>query len=466
MSNVAGRVTLFVLAGLLAGLFTWFVTDGSGIIRLSDSVTTLSSREMTAYQIIFMVWGGSIGVLLGLADALASGTMAQWPRIVAVGLAVGIVAGVIGGAFGMAVFGPLYVVQPATPFAFLRNVLTRALGWAFIGALAGTASGWRKLSLRVGRNGLIGGLIGGILGGATFEIIPYLMPGIRPGPVSRLFGFLITGAMIGLFVALVSELLKEAWIKVVVGRNEGKEVLVEKQETRIGRAELSDIPLYGDPQIARTHAVVVALPSGGFVIRDVSETPVGVILNDRRVDGEAPLRTGDQIRIASRLLVFYERVTREPTAPERRDVAVPRAAAPASVAGAAGLPSLADLPGVSVSVPIPPLPRQPPVGTDGGGHGMGASAHLIAMSGPYTGTAFPARPGSVIGRDPDADIALPADSKASRSHARLVSDAAGLAIEDAGSTNGTFVNGQPVSRRQTLVPGDTVVIGATSFRVE
>ena len=63
------------------------------------------------------------------------------------------------------------------------------------------------------------------------------------------------------------------------------------------------------------------------------------------------------------------------------------------------------------------------------------------------------------------DIALPADTKASRLHARLVADGGGIAVEDAGSTNGTFVNGQRVTR-QTLMSGDTIVIGTTTLRYE
>src|SRR3712207_8247138 len=49
----------------------------------------------------------------------------------------------------------------------------------------------------------------------------------------------------------------QAWFRVLVGRNEGKEYLVDKEETRIGRAELADVPLFGDPRIARTHAILV-----------------------------------------------------------------------------------------------------------------------------------------------------------------------------------------------------------------
>jgi hypothetical protein len=237
-----------------------------------------------------------------------------------VGALVGLIGGLFGILLGSGVFGLLYVQRPGmNPAAFVWNVLARAAGWAFIGALAGTADGWRKWSFRVGRNGFIGGLIGGLIGGTTFEIVPYLAPGMtRPGVLSRLFGFVITGAMIGLFVALVQQLLKEAWVRVMVGRNEGREYLVEKAQTTIGRSELCDVPLFGDPSVERTHAVIAARPDGRFVLRD-NNTQGGTIVNDERVspgNGEGVLlRDGDRIRIAGRTLIFHERYTQRRRAP-------------------------------------------------------------------------------------------------------------------------------------------------------
>lgn len=471
MGSIAGRVIVFVLAGFVAGLLTWFISDLSGFVHIGDSVGSLTPREAAGYWIVFMAWGGFIGVLLGIADALLSGGGVEWPKVIGLGLLVGIVSGVVGGAFGMTLFGPLYAFPARNPLDFLRNVIARAIGWACIGALAGTSSGWRKGSVRVGRNGLIGGFIGGILGGGTFEIIPYLMPGLRPGPVSRLFGFTITGAMIGLFIALVQELMKEAWIRVVVGRNEGKEILIEKGETRIGRAELSDVPLFGDTNVAKNHAVLVAQGDGRFLLRDLGASNVGVLVNGERISGEKPVRNGDQIQIASKLLIFHERYTKERTAPAPKDVAAPKTL-PRSVE-MGGLPSLSDLPQAGGVGPGGPL--APNNGGIGGGFavssgspiiGGGQGFRLIATAGPHNGAAFPARPGVVIGRDPGGDIPLPSDTKASRSHARLVADGAGIAIEDMGSTNGTYVNGQRVTGRQALVAGDTVVIGMTSLRME
>ncbi len=472
MNSVSGRVLLYVVAGIAAGLLTWFVSDGSGFIRLPDSMR-MTPRDAVNMQVVFMTWGGSIGVLLGVVDMLVRGQTAQWPKIVGIGLAVGIVSGVLGGSFAMPIFGALYHNQATTPFHFLGNVIARALGWAFIGALAGTAPGWRKLSVRVGRNGLIGGLIGGLLGGTVFEIVPYLMPGIpRPGMVARFFGFLITGALIGLFVALVQELLKEAWIRVVVGRNEGREILVEKADTSIGRAELSDVALFGDTNVAKKHAVLSVQPNGQFLLRDISAGPIGILVNGQKISGETIVRNGDQIQIASKLLVFYERMTKTRTVAAPKDVAAPRPHPASAVAASGGLPSLADLPQAGMGGGMGTTPYAPSSLSNGNGmqsaQGMGAiGGGFVATSGPYTGTAFALRPGATIGRDAQAGVPLPADSKASRLHARIVDwGGGGMAIEDAGSTNGTFVNGQRISAPQSLLPGDTVLIGTTALRFE
>lgn len=476
MNGVVGRVIIFALAGFAAGLLTWFISDVSGFVRLSSNVSALSPAELGQYYIVFCTWGAMIGVMLGIADTVMSGGRAEWGKVLGMGLGVGLLAGPIGGALGMAIFGPIYKFPADNPVTFLTNVLGRALGWALIGALAGTADGWRKWSLAVGRNGFIGGLIGGLIGGMTFEIIPYLIPGMpNPGVLTRLVGFVITGTMIGLFVALVQELLKEAWLKVMVGRNEGKEILIYRTDTYLGRSELSDVPLYGDTDVAKTHAVIKA-SSNGFVLSDISQSQAGVYVNGQRIPGDRALRSGDQIQIASKTIVFYERLTRTPTAVEKRDTVISR---PAS---ANTLPSLADLPGANASVP--PAPMAPPVttsplapaatpapvrrtqhGNTMAGQLITKGARLVVIAGPYTGSTFPLRSGAAIGRNPENDIALPADTKASRVHARLVAEGSGLAIEDNNSTNGTFVNGQRITR-QALVSGDTIVIGTTTLRLE
>lgn len=70
----------------------------------------------------------------------------------------------------------------------------------------------------------------------------------------------------------------------------------------------------------------------------------------------------------------------------------------------------------------------------------------------------------VIGRNADGAGKLAEDGELSRSHARIALDGNGFcAIEDLGSTNGTFVNGLRISTPQTLSEGDTVELGGTTL---
>jgi hypothetical protein len=66
-----------------------------------------------------------------------------------------------------------------------------------------------------------------------------------------------------------------------------------------------------------------------------------------------------------------------------------------------------------------------------------------------------------LGREEGRDVVLH-DDRASRLHARLLPDGDGAIVADAGSSNGTFVNGLLVRERR-IVQGDVVVIGSNSF---
>ena len=61
---------------------------------------------------------------------------------------------------------------------------------------------------------------------------------------------------------------------------------------------------------------------------------------------------------------------------------------------------------------------------------------------------------------------LESDTTVSSLHATIESRFDGLWVEDEGSTNGTFVNGAPVSSPRLLQRGDIVRIGHTELEVD
>lgn len=88
-------------------------------------------------------------------------------------------------------------------------------------------------------------------------------------------------------------------------------------------------------------------------------------------------------------------------------------------------------------------------------------AHL-EMSGPEATGRVPLDGDRLtIGRDQSNDIVLGDDLRVSRRHAMLERLAAGWSVSDLDSTNGTFVNGEPLSQPRPLYPGDEIEVGET-----
>lgn len=96
------------------------------------------------------------------------------------------------------------------------------------------------------------------------------------------------------------------------------------------------------------------------------------------------------------------------------------------------------------------------------------SRRVVVLSSPAltAGTAIELTNSARVGRGQENTIRLDADSTVSNRHATIDSRTDGLWVEDAGSTNGTFVNGARVTSARLLQPGDVIRIGHTDLLVE
>jgi hypothetical protein len=81
------------------------------------------------------------------------------------------------------------------------------------------------------------------------------------------------------------------------------------------------------------------------------------------------------------------------------------------------------------------------------------------------GSAYSLSDGAVLGRGDQADIQLQ-DTFASSQHARLAPHGEVIVLEDLGSTNGTYLNDEPLRGPQPLHPGDRIRIGDSAFTFE
>jgi pSer/pThr/pTyr-binding forkhead associated (FHA) protein len=88
-----------------------------------------------------------------------------------------------------------------------------------------------------------------------------------------------------------------------------------------------------------------------------------------------------------------------------------------------------------------------------------AQFQFVMRSGPTPGVTFPLEGDQlVIGRDSSNSVAIN-DAEISRKHSRLTFQGGKYVLEDLGSTNGTFVNGQRLAGQVVLKPGDVVSLG-------
>ncbi|HEY7732204.1 MAG TPA: FHA domain-containing protein [Gaiellaceae bacterium] len=96
------------------------------------------------------------------------------------------------------------------------------------------------------------------------------------------------------------------------------------------------------------------------------------------------------------------------------------------------------------------------------------AARLVVLSSPSLsqGATVELTAPVSVGRGAENGLRIDSDDYVSSRHAQFEVRADGLWLEDAGSTNGTFVNGARVTTARQLQQGDVVRIGQTDLLVE
>lgn len=244
--------------------------------------------------------GAILASAIGAVDAALNAVGSQRYQRVGVCLGIGLFGGLFGGVVG----------------EFLHYALRFPvfIGWMLTGLCIGAAigiydlvralrlQGELRLPLKKTVNGIYGGLLGGFLGGLPFG---FLMESRAIPRTNLALGLVVLGLCIGLMIGLAQVFLKEAWVKVVQGFRAGRELMLTKDETTIGRAESCDLGLFGDNTIERMHARIVR-KDNRYLLAD-AQTPGGTFLNDERIGKPTPLKSGDVIRVGNSAIAFGER---------------------------------------------------------------------------------------------------------------------------------------------------------------
>ena len=267
-----------------------------------------SQSEVLQAGLQGLLLGMIVSLILALLDSLwnGGGGVARVMRVLAAML-VGGFGGFLGGLVGQALYNAVLLDW------------VRVLGWVITGLLVGVSLGsfdlydrYRKKQPLTGarrkiQHGLIGGGLGGLIGGTLFMLLDSLgqEKGLWSASAS---GFVVLGILIGLMIGLAQVIMKEAWVKVEEGFRAGREIILQRPEVTVGRAEGCDIGLFGDARVEKIHARIIQR-DGRYILEDTG-SPHGTYVNGQRITGPTPLNNGDLIRMGRNILRFSERARR------------------------------------------------------------------------------------------------------------------------------------------------------------
>lgn len=497
-----GSVILKFLTGGVAGLLVWAIMEPSA----PKDIASPAWPRWEGWFVLLL--GAVIGLAVGGLEGYTRGGKVHTGRGLGFGLLFGTVGASIGSTLGTvfvnATFGGAVFFSPN----MAERMPARIIAFVPIGMFLGAAIGLSSLTAKRTIQGMIGGAIGGAISGLCFDpfstaLATWIlsMRGQQTGEIGepgRAVTGVLMGAMIALFIGLVERFARSAWLRLSLGRNEGKEWSIDGPQTFIGRSESAQVPLFGDPNVAPIHASITR-QGPNFILTD-NGSPTGTFVNGQRV-GQAVLFSGAQIQIGGFVLQF---LLKGHAAPQRGPEAYVGQAYPlggqapyaggypqGQPLGAAGPAQPQQMPyGQPTQMqqgPMQPTQMQPSAAQNQPAYGQPTQAFaptpsaptvafqgqsprqsggfaLVALDGPLLGQRFSVAGAMDVGRECPA-IPMSFDAGASRRHATLVPAFNGIAVTDLGSTNGTFLNSQRVSQA-TAAPGDMLKLGSTTFRVE
>lgn len=194
---------------------------------------------------------------------------------------------------------------PVENSSFSAALFARLLGWTVFGAVVGCAQGYSRGSRKALRNAILGGSIGGAVGGLFFDVlVRVLLPLGFTDTTARLVGFVILGACIGVWIAVVERALS-ALLTIRSGRYEGRDIILDKAVMRVGRNDGFEVYLGGDLQVAVHHCDILQEGDGYVLVPVAGRT----LVNGTEASGQLPLQNGDALTLGQTRLEYRYRAT-------------------------------------------------------------------------------------------------------------------------------------------------------------
>ncbi len=224
----------------------------------------------------------------------------------------------------------------------------------------------------------------------------------------------------------------------------GREYVLNSYATLLGRDAAADISIEAaGAVVSRRHAEIRRQADGSYTIADLNSFN-GTLVNDQRVTQPTTLHDGDRVQLATGGPIF--RFVHPSSAPlEARATTETRWRGSELSKSDNGI-------GLRTIIARSQTEQQTPFAATN-------NAQLLFER------SFDGKQNLSVGRGPENDIQLDG-LLISKHHARLINTAQGVQIEDAGSTNGVYVNGGRVSGRHLVQNEDVVQIGPFVLRVD
>lgn len=314
------RIYYYLIAGAAGGLNGWL----AGTLLLPALSKTLAANQQSVlHQLLYgAALGAVIGVSLAAYEGFASSSLVRFIKYGGIGFILGAIGGGVALPLTQFLYGSLLHAEVPADATFelswLKVILAGTFCWLLFGGVIGFGEGVHKGPQLW--KGFVGGAIGGAMGGLVYEFNrPLGEPTVTSDSNQFVLAISLTllGAAIGVSIATVTEVLKEAWLEVAEGK--------------VGRKRF-DITKYVHPKSQGRQAGIIGsdrwrahvyLPNKGEVLPHHAElsysngaptltvSPEAVkrgdtLVNNRKASVYA-LSNGDKLQIGNTKLIYRQK---------------------------------------------------------------------------------------------------------------------------------------------------------------
>jgi hypothetical protein len=306
------RLLYYFLLGAFGGATGWIL---NAIVFYDKSNNLLAWTTLIVSGAII---GGSIGLALTLYEWLSTGSIVRLLTFGLKGLLIGMVAGSLAMPLTQTIYSALLKSSAGATESSAKRFFAGFLCWLLFGSIIGSIEGFYKGTQMW--KGWLGGLIGAMISGTLYEIN-------RPATTAMddLFsliwqglGMALIGGSIGFAIALISTVMRKAWLVILDGKAKDREIDVTKYVDRnLGKRKhgiigsdqyAANVYLPGDKSTLPRHALLSyteeapTLTASEEAIKLKAITTVG-----GRSITKSPLVDGDRIKIGQTNLIYHQK---------------------------------------------------------------------------------------------------------------------------------------------------------------